>query len=271
MPRVTAVTSDFARYLRAKRSVDDRALSPRVWETLRAETRRRAPEIRVVDVGAGIGTGLARMIAWGLFEGFTRVRYVAVEPSSELAAQTYPAAPGVECDVKATTLDGLEGHDSDFDLVVAHAVLDILDLDPNLDRLVALAAPGGLVYFPITFDGETIWEPALEADEAVMNAYHGTMKRRGRTGRLLVRALERRGVEVLDVASSDWIVRPHNGLYPDDEAFFLEFLLETVRGALDGHLPGPVLEAWVGARRKHLAEAELVLIAHQLDVLGKRS
>lgn len=265
----------FVRYLQAKRSVDDRAMSRRVWERLRSEARTLAPEMRVIDVGAGIGTGLGRMIEWGLFESFTRVQYLAVEPSPELASHRYPAAPAVETRILPASLDDLEGfaHDSGtgFELVVAHAVLDILELEPGLDRLVALAAPGGLLYFPITFDGETIWEPALDEDDTVMEAYHGTMRRRGRTGRLLVHALEIRGTEILDVACSDWIVRPQDGRYPGDEAFFLRFLLETVRGALDGRVPEPLLRAWVSARRQHLRDGELILIAHQLDVLAKRS
>ena len=56
----------FPHYLLAKQSVDDRALNRHVNETLAASL----PEgpIRVVEVGAGIGSMLLRLLRWGLLK-----------------------------------------------------------------------------------------------------------------------------------------------------------------------------------------------------------
>ena len=106
-----------------------------------------------------------------------------------------------------------------FDIVMAHAFLDIVDLGPSLHALIGLARPGGLLYFPITFDGETIFEPAHPSDQEVLDRYHESIGRGGRgggggdskTGRQLFHALAGHPVDVLEIGSSDWIVHPTDG------------------------------------------------------------
>ena len=57
----------FPRYLAAKKSVDDRALNRRVWETLAQSLPAASPApLRVLEVGAGIGTMLERLLESGL-------------------------------------------------------------------------------------------------------------------------------------------------------------------------------------------------------------
>ena len=61
---------DFTRYLASKRTVDDRALNRQVWQTLAdAVDGARPPDrpLRVLEVGAGIGTMVERCVEWGLF------------------------------------------------------------------------------------------------------------------------------------------------------------------------------------------------------------
>ena len=66
---------DFARYLAAKRTVDDRALNGRVWRRLSEELKSYpGAELALVDVGAGIGTGAERIIRSDL----TTARYYSV-------------------------------------------------------------------------------------------------------------------------------------------------------------------------------------------------
>jgi SAM-dependent methyltransferase len=268
---------DFVRYLEAKRSVDDRALDRLVWERLREELRTRGgQDLAVADVGAGIGTGALRMRDWRLVEPGVLVHYTAVEPNGELLDEarrrlpeaSFASSAFVEQDLARFAAEG----EARFDLVVAHAVLDILDLPSSVERLVRLARPGGLVYLPITFDGETVFEPAREEDEPFLSAYHETMEENGssRTGRRLFHELGRHGTEVLAMGSSDWIVHPVGGAYPDDEAFFLRFLVRTVEGAVRGRVDAEPLDRWVAARRQQIEEAELVYIAHQIDVLARR-
>src|SRR5258708_34027685 len=58
-----STTSGYARYLAAKTTVDDRALNRQVL----AELCRLMPAgaLRVLEVGAGLGTMVARLLDWG--------------------------------------------------------------------------------------------------------------------------------------------------------------------------------------------------------------
>ena len=68
-------TSDYHRYLTAKKSIDDRSLNPRVWDSLaRALPRTRPTD--VLELGAGIGSMVQRVIERGLL---TDCRYRAVD------------------------------------------------------------------------------------------------------------------------------------------------------------------------------------------------
>src|SRR3972149_6766948 len=72
----------FIRYLSAKKSVDDRALNRYVWKSLvqaLPQSRKDEP-LRVLEIGAGIGTMLARAIAWNLFE---YAHYTAIDAQSQ--------------------------------------------------------------------------------------------------------------------------------------------------------------------------------------------
>ena len=58
-----SMTSDYARYLAAKTTVDDRALNRHVLAELRRLMPAGAPQ--VLEVGAGLGTMVARLMDWG--------------------------------------------------------------------------------------------------------------------------------------------------------------------------------------------------------------
>src|SRR5437764_4872458 len=58
-----AMTSDYARYLAAKTTVDDRALNRHVLAELSRVMPAGVP--RVLEVGAGLGTMVARLMDWG--------------------------------------------------------------------------------------------------------------------------------------------------------------------------------------------------------------
>jgi len=273
---------EFARYLLAKRSVDDRALNLRVWGRLQRELRKSpADSLRIVDVGAGIGTGAERIAEWRLVEPLSAVRYTAVEPRKELLeeAQLRLRSLPFPSELAAETLEEFAARDENrgrFDLVVAHALLDILELSPSLEALAGLIRPGGLLYLPITFDGETIFEPASSLDDTVLSAYHDTMEQRGssrtgRTGRRLFHALRSTPAEILEIGSSDWIVHPSGDEYPEDEAFFLEFILKTIEVAVRDRVDRASLETWLSERRRELESADLVYCAHQVDVLARRA
>jgi hypothetical protein len=269
---------DFARYLAAKRSVDDRALNGRVWRRLATELKRSAADpLLIVDAGAGIGTGAERISESRLVEPPSRVRYTGVEPRKELLQEASSRLRSLPfpAELAGTTLAAFADsalNRGRFDLVIAHALLDVVELAPALEALVGLARPGGLLYFPITFDGETLFEPEAREDQEILSAYHDTMQEKGssRTGRKLFHRLRALGVEVLEMGSSDWIVHPTPGGYPGDEAFFLDFILSTVESAVRDRVEKETLAGWVSERRRQVELAELLYGAHQLDVLARK-
>src|ERR1700712_4492391 len=60
------MTYAYSRYLTAKRSVDDRALNRHVLAQLRR--LRPAGARRVLEIGAGLGTMVARLLEWGVLD-----------------------------------------------------------------------------------------------------------------------------------------------------------------------------------------------------------
>lgn len=265
--------TDFQRYLHAKRTVDDRAIDRRVLDRL----ERELPEgpLDVVEIGAGVGTGISRLLDWGVLAG--DVSYTAIDRRAEnvAAAREHLLGAGFieegdrlrqdDVTVSLVAGDAFDALDGDYDLLIAQAVLDLVDLDSALPPLFAALSPGGLAYFPITFDGGTFFDPGHPFDGQVVEAYHRDMDREGssRTGRLLLSAVPEAGGEVIAAGSSDWVVYPP---YRDEEREFIGHILDTIEGALAAD-PGDEFEDWLTARREQVERAELTYVAHQLDVL----
>jgi SAM-dependent methyltransferase len=301
-------TSDFIRYLAAKPGLDDRSLNRHVWDCL-AQAVRDRPDLsflRVLEVGCGIGTMAERLLDWGLL---TRAAYTGIDVEAEFirtAATRLQGYAGERHATLTTDTDGamllrtptqdvritLEAADlfdfsdreqgkSAWDLLVAHAVLDLIDLPTALPRLLSLLVPGGLFYFTLNFDGATILEPPLDPDldALIETLYHHTMDARlcrdrpsgsSLTGRRLLGRLLAAGARVEAAGSSDWVVFPGPDGYLGDEAFFLHFIIDTIGRALHGH---PAIErsrfqAWIAARHRQIESRELIYVAHQLDVMG---
>ncbi|OYR58110.1 hypothetical protein [Halorubrum halodurans] len=323
-----------ARYLEAKRSVDDRALHRPTLDRLRAAVADRSTPLHVVEVGCGTGTMLRRLLEWGVlpdevvYRGYDLREGTLDRAVDELGRWADDAGYAVDLDdetgddpetTRAVRLDGPGGSsvtatfaaadavevarrtDAEYDLLVGCAFLDLVDLDRALAPLLGLV-PGGLAYFPITFDGETFLAPALgdgksereEVDDAteraVLDVYHATMDapdRPGgsRTGRELFAALPAAGGEVVAAGGSDWVVTPP---YPADEAYFLHHLVNGIEGAVgealadageeggerlaDGataRLSPELVSAWADARHRAVADGRLTFGAHNLDVLAR--
>ena len=75
---VVADSIPFTSYLEAKKRIDDRSLNKRVLETLRISLPRR--RMRVVEVGAGIGTMISRLIEWDVLK---EAEYTACDANEE--------------------------------------------------------------------------------------------------------------------------------------------------------------------------------------------
>lgn len=275
---------DFLRYLEAKRSVDDRALNRAVWEAMKRFVRSSASGSRILEIGAGRGAMIERMADQGLLEGAS---YTAIDPDerSMAAARRRFASDARIGELGLHTMslyDFVSSGIGHWDLVVAHAVLDLLDLDRALPALESLCVPGGGFHFTINFDGDTVFEPTIDSalDAEIIARYHQTMDERvvdgeraghSQTGRRLLGALLARGAVIEEAGSSDWVVWPRCGAYPADEAYFLHFIVATVGRALAGRsdLDAARLEDWIAKRHAQIEDGTLVYLAHQLDLFGR--
>lgn len=181
----------------------------------------------------------------------------------------------------------------EVDLVVGQAVMDILPVEVSMDTASSILRPGGIGYFPIHVDGLTEFEPTEdeETDAMVSDLYHESMRRRyelpgngrryasngSRCGRDLLVYAPAAGMDIVDAASSDWVVYPHAGpggkrTYPAQEADFLRYMLGFVEEELTGHadLDADAFAEWVSRRRQQIEAGELILVVHNLDVLVRR-
>jgi SAM-dependent methyltransferase len=290
------MTYAYTRFLAAKKSVDDRALNRSVLD----EFRRLVPpgEPRILEIGAGLGTMVARLLDWQVV---TAGEYTLLDVDRRLLSDSrawlcdWAGARGVPTrampdgvqlgDLRVRLLeaelgDHLEaGSGERADLLIANAVLDLVDVPAVLPGLLRLLVPGGGYWFTVNFDGESIFQPDHPDDDAVLGAYHRTMDSRvrygrpageSRTGRHLFGALRAAGAPPLAAGSSDWVVLAGpDGRYPDDEEHFVGAILQTIEDALDGPDAPAGLAGWLADRRRQLAGGELVYLAHQLDVAGR--
>ncbi|MCX7707120.1 MAG: class I SAM-dependent methyltransferase [Anaerolineae bacterium] len=330
--------NSFQRYLAAKVTVDDRALNRHVWDRLVAalpDQRRLGRPLRVLEVGAGIGTMIERFLTWlphrdiiytaldalpeNIAEAHRRLPAWAVAHGltverdaggrlrlglprkvtdigsgrSELPAQTRASSAsgvsgGYQAEIELVTADLFDfvvtqTDRPPYDLLIAHAFLDLVNIPATLPQLFAQLGPHGLFYFTLVFDGVTAFEPAIDRsfDDHVEALYHRTMDERiaagmpsgdSRSGRHLFGHLAATGAGLLAAGASDWVVYPANGGYEADEAYFLHFIIHTVASALTGH---PALDPdrfgrWIEQRHAQIEAGQLVYIAHQLDFLGRR-
>jgi len=293
------MTFDYARYLAAKTTVDDRALNRHVLAELRRLMPAGAP--RVLEVGAGLGTMVARLMDWGAVGAG---EYILLDADPELLDRSrrwlsdWAAARGLRCDPLP---DGLRvgdlrvrllhtelgsyveaDHGARADVLIANAVLDLVEVPAVLPGLLRLLVPGGTYWFTINYDGESIFAPGHSHDDQIMRAYHRDMDERirygrpageSRTGRHLFHHLRAAGAPALAAGSSDWVVHAGpDGTYAGDEAYFLRSILNTIHNALrdrpDRVKPADLAD-WLAERGRQLAAGELVYIAHQLDFAGR--
>jgi SAM-dependent methyltransferase len=248
-------------YLTAKRTVDDRALDRRVRDHLLAELPD-AP--RVLEAGPGVGATVDRLADWGV--GGT---YRGVDADADVVAaarERHADGAGAIAFEAGDALTAFDGEDAD--LLVAQSFYDLVPVDRATDAFADALRPGGLLYAPITFDGETVFQPDHPADDAVTAAYHDAIDaapgRDVHAGRHLLDHLRRRPGDLLAVGASDWVVRPRDGAYPADERHFLDAILGFVADAVadvDG------AGDWLDTRRRQVDDATLSYVAHGYDIL----
>jgi len=309
--KMTVYEIDFQRYLRAKAEIDDRALNRYVWSYLTNAISSEFGEnlLRVLEIGCGIGTMVERMLSWNLLQSAT---YLGIdnqlknliyameglsfwgERNGFLVNRLEPFRVRMVRDlqdvvVNFESIDLFEFLEKSivpgkFDLVVAHAFLDLVDIESTIPGLFSLLHPGGYYYFTLNFDGGTIFEPVIDSflDSEIERLYHQSMDERqyfgkpsgsSRTGRKLIAFLNHKSSKIMAAGSSDWVVYPSSGTYSEDETYFLHYILHFIESTLEGHpeLDQARFRDWISVRQAQIERGELVYIAHQIDVMGSWS
>jgi len=290
------------RYLAAKKGVDDLALNHHVWETLRLALPQTAGSepVNILEIGTGIGTMLERIVDRGLLTGPAIYVGADYDPGQLRAARSYlsqwASRQGhslswsgehrarlltANADVslllilaRAEELADRSDIPGQFHLMIAHAVLDLIDFPAVLPQLLSRLKNNGLAYLTCNFDGETFFLPECDGDEEIIRLYHASMEARltgaSHTGRRLLTFLQRPGLELLAAGSSDWVIHPRQTGYYRDESFFLHAIIATVERELaKKNSPPSGLAAWARLRHLQVETGALSFLARHLDFLAR--
>jgi len=305
------LTYDFIHYLVAKKEIDDRALNPTVWGRLHSALADRAAQerFRVLEIGAGIGTMIERMAAQALMHRSSLYTAVDVNPDctrtarrrlgiwakrlgfavSRINEASYRLESGnTRIRVELITDDAhtlvAQTAPRTWDLLMAHAFMDLVDIQSLLPGMVRLLKNGGLLFLSLNFDGDTVLLPAIapDFDERVIQRYHRSMDERivdgrpagnSRTGRRLLLNLMEYKTEILAAGASDWIVYPRRRRYPTRQSYFLHHILHTIDEELkhDPEIDTRRLTDWIAQRHAQVEKGELIFMAKQIDVLARKT
>jgi SAM-dependent methyltransferase len=282
-------------WLAIRRPFDEAALDRGVIASIRAWAARPRSgaerPIVAVDLGSGTGVALRRAARW-LAPRPIRAFAVDADPRMLKALPAYWAADSTAVgeDVVTVTpiladalgsLDVVGGPaDAGVDLVLGHALADLLLLDRLAARILALLRPRGLAHLALIYDGETAFEPVEDRalEERVIAAYHRHMDRPrashpayggSRAGLRLADELERAGLEIVRAGPSVWDTRQ------TDEAA-ARALLDRMLGFIVGSLlelgepPADAVRRWEASRRALLDAGRLHLCVRHLDLLARR-
>jgi len=292
-------TFDYREYLAIKQAIDDRSLNPSVWQALAAMLNSQAngPEFRILEIGAGTGSMILRLLDAGLLN---HCQYFAVErePGFDRVAENdlsvwagahgfMMEAVGPSCwtlknaekviKVQWLSADILElasvfepGY---FDLLIGHAIVDLLPVPACLPGLLKLVKPGGGYYFSLNFAGVTSFSSADPRDLEITAAYHRDMDMRfpgiawraSQTGQVLGRWLKGQGHLILAAGDSDWQLSSDSAL-GIAENLFIGNILDTMEKALVGR---DGLEDWLKLRRQQVASGTLLLFVANRDYFGR--
>lgn len=299
LPFIMTIEYSFPRYLLSKQSVDDRALNKDVFNTLKSSLPDK--RLRIIEVGAGIGTMIKRLVNWDLLhhaeyilvdEMAENIEYasawipawaeeasLSVERSAQNQLRVFDKSRDIRIQLeRADVFDFVQKNKVPADLLIAHAFLDLLHMPESLTKLFTLT--NSLAWLTLNFDGLTTLEPVIDTalDEKIEALYHRTMDERitggeSRSGRRMFAHIQHAGADILAAGASDWVVHGVNGKYPQDEIYFLNFILHFFETSLSGHieLNEAVFANWLAKRRAQIEQGELTYIAHQLDFLVKKS
>jgi hypothetical protein len=161
-----------------------------------------------------------------------------------------------------------------WDMLIAHAVFDLIDFTSLLKDLLALLKHRGLFYTTCNFNGVTSFSPPCKGDKAIIKHYHQSMEQRcsgaSVTGRRLLSHLEEQGVDLLASGPSDWLIEPQGEGYSPEENYFLGVIITMVEKELAAITPhAPHSANWIQQRRRQISAGTLSFTAHHLDMLAR--
>lgn len=272
-------------YLGAKKEVDQRSLNLRVWNRFIQELEKGFHPTKILDLGAGNGSFLERLLKQTELRDF---EYVPLDADRELLDnllhtqdQELLRRRGIRIrPIQARIETFLEQHTQSWDLLISNAFFDLINLDQWGPSLFSLVQPGGLFYSTLLFDGVTTFLPPLDpkTDLLVEEMYHQSMQGRGqsgsRAGRTLFAELLSLDLTVLEAGPSDWVIYAHLGSYTEGEQQLLEAILDFHQSVFEQNGSDPELQRvfpeWIYQRRAQLIKGELALLTHQWDLLAKK-
>lgn len=304
-------TYDFIDYLVAKKTVDDRSLNCSVWGRLQGilADHETQESLRVLEIGSGIGTMIERMAAGPLMHRSSQYTAVDINPDCTGAAWRrlgrWAKGLGFAVTREKDACHLLEAGETrirvglitddayalvskaaphSWDLLLAHAFMDLVDIQTLLPGMMRLLKSGGLLFLSLNFDGDTVLLPAIapDFDDRVIHRYHRSMDERivggrpagaSRTGRRLLMNLIQRRTEILAAGASDWIVYPRRRRYPLRESYFLHHIVHTIDEELAHHpeIDPDYLKTWIAKRHAQIENGELVFMAKHIDILARKT
>jgi SAM-dependent methyltransferase len=304
-------TYDFIDYLVAKKTIDDRSLNCIVWGRLQGALADHETQecLRVLEIGSGIGTMIERMATGPLMHRSSQYTAVDINPDCTRAARRRLSrwakrlgfavireteashlleAGDTRIRVDLITGDAYallsEAAPGSCDLLLAHAFMDLVDIQSLLPGIMRFLKSDGLLFLSLNFDGDTVLLPAIapEFDDRVIHRYHRSMDERivdgrqagdSRTGRRLLMKLIQRRNEILAAGASDWIVYPRRRRYPMGESYFLHHIVHTIDEELAHHpeIDPDHFKAWIAKRHVQIENGELVFMAKHIDILARKT
>jgi SAM-dependent methyltransferase len=269
-----------AEWLAARAPYDEAALDPAAVCAIRRWAARldtRSPSV-VVDLGSGTGAALGRVHRW-LAPREIVAYAVDHDPSLLLAGAGHPNTTAI----LGSALEPLDlrggPHDGSVDLVVGHALADLVPLDRLAARAAALVRPGGLIHLALAYDGLTAFSPVLDADldAEIISVFHRHMDRPGldlatyggsTAGRRLGTVLQAAGLEIVSDGASRWQVHAADGTVG---RYVLDRLVGFIVQAVEeiGSVPEARLAWWAAERRRAIQDGTLSVHVGHRDVLAR--
>ncbi|MGY8814127.1 MAG: SAM-dependent methyltransferase [Gammaproteobacteria bacterium] len=252
--------------------------------------------LNIIEIGAGIGTMIERFLDEDIL---ANCHYTAIEmepPFREVAFNRLKnwamlnnfsydeinkekivlTANGINLELNWVIADVLNYHEiakkNTHDLLIGHAIIDLLPVPQCIPTLLDYLKPGGAFYFSLNFSGTTQFQPNHPYDKKISAAYHQDMDNRfsglkwqpSQTGAVLGNWLTTQGHTIIEQGSSDWKL-PLSDLAPDLNSLFINNILDTIENALK-NLSG--LDEWLVTRRLQLEAGELRLLVTNQDYFG---